>query len=80
MVTAFLLLIALSSELIATGSKGRNMPGPLGILARVMRNRHIIRLALTAAVALGITAGVRIHFFFVLVLSLTVAAGAINIE
>ncbi|PSR82305.1 hypothetical protein PHLCEN_2v6096, partial [Hermanssonia centrifuga] len=43
--------------LLGPGSRD-DVGGILGLVARLMRNRHIIRLALTAAVALGITGGV----------------------
>ena len=48
-------------ELLNVGPNGRDHPaGIFGVISRVMRNRHLIRIALIIAVALGVTAGVRI--------------------
>ncbi|KAJ3555287.1 hypothetical protein NM688_g2668 [Phlebia brevispora] len=52
--------LVLDRELIAVGPSGRQTPdGIIGLVSRVMRNRHLIRLALLAAVGLGIAAGVQ---------------------
>lgn len=40
------------------GERNYDRLGPIGLVLRLISNRKIIRLALTAAVALGITAGV----------------------
>ncbi|THG94504.1 hypothetical protein EW026_g6981 [Hermanssonia centrifuga] len=51
--------LVLDRDLLLLGPGSRDdVGGILGLVARLMRNRHIIRLALTAAVALGITGGV----------------------
>lgn len=41
-----------------------SLPGPLGIVNRIMTNRHLVRIILMVAVALGIIAGVCHHFWF----------------
>ncbi|EKM53605.1 uncharacterized protein PHACADRAFT_125442 [Phanerochaete carnosa HHB-10118-sp] len=37
--------------------RGQPQPGPIGFLLTIISNRKIIRMALTAAIALGVTAG-----------------------
>lgn len=57
--------LVLDREIIAVGPAGRDTPhGIVEMFMRILRNRHIIRLVLTVAIALGIASGVRRLFIW----------------